>query len=107
MLTQSRVLCGSGLFVARIALTLSGGLVQLVHHPNLEAVALHDDVYCRNVLVGVCLDQLVNVHIDDLVLYSFSLDTDSHSLISFFIHKPPQIFCIGVELLFYYLTILF
>ena len=55
------------LFFARVALTLSGGLVQLVHHTHLEVISLYDDVHCRNILLRMRLDKIVNMYIDELV----------------------------------------
>ena len=44
MLTQDGIILPFRQIDARIALSLSGGFIQLVHHPHLQAVALHDDV---------------------------------------------------------------
>lgn len=53
-----------------------------MHHPHLEAVALHDDVDRLDVLVGVSLDQLADIHSDDFLGNLFSSNVDFHVIIS-------------------------
>ena len=61
----------------------SSGTVEIVDHPDLHAVPVHDDIDRADMLIGMGFDELIDIQLNDVIGYVFSFDADFHTIISF------------------------